>query len=67
MLPYMPAGDVWTTLSHLGAKAAGMLDRAVPQLGENIQDLFGVKTILEILLATRDRRIPGGEADVYQY
>ena len=44
-----------------------MLDRVVPQLGENIQDLLGVKTILEILLATRDRRIPGGEADVYRY
>ena len=44
-----------------------MLDRAVPQLGENIQDLFGVKTILKFLLATRDRRITGGEADVYQY
>ena len=67
ILPYTPAGDVWTTLSHLGAKVTGMLDRAVPQLGENIQDLLGVKTILEILLATRDRRIPGGEADVYRY
>lgn len=67
MLPYMPGGDVWTTLSHIGAKAASVLDRAVPQLGENIQDLLGVRTILKILLATRDRRIPGGEADVYQY
>lgn len=67
VLPYTPAGDIWTTLSHLGAKATGMLDRAVPQLGENIQGLLGVKTILEILLATRDRRIPGGEADVYRY
>ena len=44
-----------------------MLDRAVPQPGKNIQDMLGVKTIPKILLATRDRRIPRSEADVYQY
>ncbi|KAF2194120.1 hypothetical protein K469DRAFT_549222 [Zopfia rhizophila CBS 207.26] len=73
VLSYGPAGSLFTPLMQFGSKAVSLLNHVVPKLGDNIQDLLGIKTILRILTAVRDRRVPeyrngyGGEGDVYPY
>ncbi|KAF2713397.1 hypothetical protein K504DRAFT_368738 [Pleomassaria siparia CBS 279.74] len=68
-LSYAPAGSLYAPLLRFGSKVVGLLNKVWPQLGDNIQDLLGIKTILRILTATRDRRIPGdvGDEAVYKY
>lgn len=66
-LDYGPTGSIFATLQKFGSRAVELLNKLWPQLGDNIQDLLGIKTILRILTATRDRRIPGNAADVYDY
>lgn len=70
ILEYGPAGGLWSPLSTVSSRVIDVFNRVAPNLGENIQDLLGIKTILRILTATRDRRIPAGEAgggDVVPY
>ncbi|PSN75223.1 hypothetical protein BS50DRAFT_596263 [Corynespora cassiicola Philippines] len=68
VLYYAPGGVIWTTLKRLGSAATRLLNALLPQLGDNIQDLVGIKAIVGILTATNDRRIPGyGDEDVYNY
>jgi hypothetical protein len=67
ILEYAPAGTLFAPLMKFGSTAVNLLNKAFPKLGDNIQDLLGIKTILRILGATRDRRIPGNAADIYQY
>jgi uncharacterized protein (DUF2235 family) len=66
-LAYGPVGTIFSTLQKFGSKTISLLNVVWPQLGDNIQDLLGIKTILRILTAVRDRRIPGDDADVYDY
>ena len=66
-LVYGPSGILFSSIQKFGSKAIELLNHVFPQLGDNIQDLLGIKTILRILTATRDRRIPGVGAKVYAY
>jgi uncharacterized protein (DUF2235 family) len=66
-LDYGPAGTIFSALQKFGTKTIALLNMVWPQLGDNIQDLLGIKTILRILTAVRDRRIPGDDAVVYNY
>ncbi|KAF2463088.1 peptidoglycan binding domain-containing protein, partial [Lindgomyces ingoldianus] len=56
VLEYAPAGSVFRLLSKFGSQAVELLNHTWPNLGDNIQDLLGIKTILRILTATKDRR-----------
>ena len=72
VLEYAPAGGIWSPLVSVGSRVTGVFNRIAPNLGDNIQDLLGVKTLLRIVTATRDRRvpggrIPGGQGDVFDY
>jgi hypothetical protein len=63
---FTPAGAFGTAIYHasqLGVKAADFLTPNV-HLGTAIQGFLGFKTILDILLATRDRRITDVDAVV---
>jgi hypothetical protein len=66
-LDYGPAGTIYSALQKFGSKTVALLNSVWPQLGDNIQDLLGIKTILRILTAVRDRRITGNDAVVYNY
>jgi hypothetical protein len=66
-LDYGPAGTIYSALQKFGSKTIALLNSVWPQLGDNIQDLIGIKTLLRILTAVRDRRIPGNGAVVYDY
>ena len=66
-LDYGPAGTIFSALQKFGSKTIALLNMVWPQLGDNIQDLLGIKTILRILTAVRDRRIPGNDAVVFNY
>lgn len=67
VLEYAPAGNLFVPLFKFGSTAVSLLNKIFPKLGDNIQDLLGIKVLLRILTATRDRRIPGDAADVYPY
>ncbi|CAO2647601.1 Nn.00g085230.m01.CDS01 [Neocucurbitaria sp. VM-36] len=67
VLNYTPAGIVWGSIQRASRFFFSLLDHVLPRLGSNIQDLLGIKTILGILTATADRRIPGVAAEVYPY
>ncbi|KAF2267350.1 hypothetical protein CC78DRAFT_457628 [Lojkania enalia] len=67
LLDYAPVGTLWSILHKFGSKAAEMLNKAAPKLGDNIQDLLGLRSILRILTATRDRRVPGTSEVLYDY
>jgi hypothetical protein len=67
ILEYGPAGGLWSPLASASSRVLDVFNRVAPNLGENIQDLLGIKTILRIVTATKDRRIPGGEGDVVPY
>lgn len=78
ILEYGPAGGIFSPIMRVGAKLTSFLNGFVPRLGYDIQDVLGIKVILRILTATRDRRIPAGsqinkpgagdkEPDVYPY
>jgi hypothetical protein len=67
VLDYAPGGSSFSAITKIGSKAVGYLNKLFPKLGDNVQDLLGIKTILGILTATQDRRIPGNAASVYAY
>jgi hypothetical protein len=68
MLDYTPAGIFGSAIGWLSDMAVHVGDRLSPslKLGSAIQEMLGIKTIANILLATRDRRIPGEKADMVQ-
>ncbi|KAF1998505.1 hypothetical protein P154DRAFT_248075 [Amniculicola lignicola CBS 123094] len=68
ILSYGPAGGILSPLAKFGGRAVEVLNKSFPKLGDNVQDLLGIKTIVRILTATRDRRIPAVVGDdVYPY
>jgi hypothetical protein len=60
VLEYGPGGSIFGAIMRFGTTAVGLLNKLAPQLGDNIQDLLGIKVIIRILTAARDRRIPAG-------
>ncbi|KAH7397365.1 hypothetical protein BKA66DRAFT_437930 [Pyrenochaeta sp. MPI-SDFR-AT-0127] len=67
VINYAPAGIIWGSIQRTFRFVTSLLNRLIPQLGDNIKDLLGIKTIVGILTATADRRIPGVAGDVYPY
>ncbi|KAF2026622.1 hypothetical protein EK21DRAFT_92271 [Setomelanomma holmii] len=67
VLEYAPGGIVIGSVQRLSKLVTKLLNNVFPRLGDNIQQLLGIKTVIGILTATADRRIPGTEADVFQY
>jgi hypothetical protein len=67
VLDYAPAGRIVGTIHKISSSITSLLNKILPNLGDNIQDLLGIRTIIGILTATADRRIPGVAADVNNY
>lgn len=67
VLEYAPGGLLFRAIHYLSTAVISFLNRIFPRLGDNIRGALGIKTIIGILTATTDRRIPGVEADVYAY
>ncbi|KAF2123883.1 hypothetical protein P153DRAFT_371210 [Dothidotthia symphoricarpi CBS 119687] len=67
ILDYAPGGIVVDFVHRMSTAAISFLNGIFPRLGDNIRDALGIKTIIGILTATADRRIPGVKADVYAY
>ena len=67
ILAYAPGGRIFSAIRRTSQSVTGLLNNIFPQLGDNIQSLLGIKTLVGILTATADRRIPGTIADVYPY
>jgi hypothetical protein len=67
VLTYAPGGVVFNAVQQTSRSVTGLLNKAFPRLGDNIQGLLGINTLVGILTATADRRIPGTQADVYPY
>jgi hypothetical protein len=63
---FAPAGVLGSALAHVYSTGVSIVDKLLPaaQLGSAIQSFLGVKTILNVLLATRDRRVEDEGADV---
>jgi hypothetical protein len=64
-----PFGYIIRPLKKLLAIPFKALDLLFPRFGSDVQDLLGVKTLLDILTATTDRRVPRAtdEESVYAY
>ncbi|KAF2624515.1 hypothetical protein BU25DRAFT_347798 [Macroventuria anomochaeta] len=69
LLEYAPAGKFLGIVQKISGAFRWLLNKSFPKLGDNIQDLLGIRTIIGILTATADRRIPGVAvaADVNDY
>ncbi|KAE8824039.1 hypothetical protein P3342_012276 [Pyrenophora teres f. teres] len=69
VLAYAPGGVVFSAVKKTSRTITSALNNFLPSLGigDNIQQLLGIKTLVSILTATNDRRIPGTEADIYPY
>jgi uncharacterized protein (DUF2235 family) len=67
VLNYAPAGTIWDTIHSITRFSIMLISHILPLLGDNIQDLLGIKNIVAILSATADRRVPVLVADVYPY
>lgn len=67
VLEYAPAGIIVGSVQKVTKTFTSLLNNVVPKLGDNIQDLLGIRTIMGVLSATADRRIPGIAADVNGY
>ncbi|KAJ4335721.1 hypothetical protein N0V95_008824 [Ascochyta clinopodiicola] len=67
VLEYAPAGRILGFVQKVSRAVTSLLNAVFPKLGDNIQDLLGIRTIVSILTATADRRIPGTAADVNKY
>jgi hypothetical protein len=63
---FTPAGIFGSAIAQIYSTSAKVVDKLLPSahLGSAIQSFLGVKTILNILLATRDRRIEDNKSDV---
>ena len=67
VLDYAPAGRILGTVQKVSGLFTSAANSVLPKLGDNIQDLLGIRTIVGVLTATADRRIPGAAADVDDY
>lgn len=67
LLDYVPTGRIFGVVQKVSGALTALANKALPELGDNIQDLLGIRTIIGILTATADRRIPGAAADVDGY
>ncbi|KAH6629048.1 hypothetical protein C7974DRAFT_311330 [Boeremia exigua] len=67
ILKYAPAGTVISTVQKVSHFGISLANKVLPKLGDNIQDLLGIRTIMGVITATADRRIPGTAADVNGY
>ncbi|KAI4660774.1 uncharacterized protein J4E79_005342 [Alternaria viburni] len=67
VLAYAPGGVLFSAIQRTSRSITSALNNVFPQLGDNLQGLLGIKTLVGILTATADRRIPGTQADVYPY
>lgn len=67
LLNYAPAGIVLGSIERTFRFGTDLLNRVLPRLGDHIQELLGIKTVIGVLTATADRRIPGMATDVYPY
>ncbi|KAH7127172.1 hypothetical protein B0J11DRAFT_505881 [Dendryphion nanum] len=67
VLDYGPGGRLWSLVTRIGKSTVNLLNRFFPPLGDDIKELLGIKVVLNILTATRDRRIPGEVAEYYHY
>lgn len=67
VLNYAPGGVILGSVQRVNKFFTSQLNKVIPRLGDNIQDLLGIKTLIGILTATSDRRIPGATADVFDY
>ncbi|KAF1359276.1 hypothetical protein EJ07DRAFT_120576 [Lizonia empirigonia] len=67
VLEYAPAGAILGTVQKTTSTFTSLLNKILPRLGDNVQDLLGIRTIIGILTATADRRIPGVAANVIDY
>jgi hypothetical protein len=67
VLNYAPGGVLLGTFQRVSRIFTNALNHILPRLGDNIRDLMGIKTIIGILTATADRRIPGTTADIFPY
>lgn len=65
VLAYAPGGTLFDALRRGSKALTSLLNNILPRLGDNIQDVLGVKTLVGLLTATADRRIPGVQEDVY--
>jgi len=67
VLAYAPGGRVFSAIQRSSRSVTGLLNNVFPRLGDKAQGVLGFKTLLSILTATADRRIPGTQADIYPY
>lgn len=67
VLNYAPGGYILGGIQRVSRVISSSLNKIFPRLGDNIQELLGIKFIIGILTATADRRIPGTTAMVYPY
>jgi hypothetical protein len=67
VLAYAPGGRVFGAIQSTSRFLTSSLNNIFPRLGDNIQELLGIKALVNILTATADRRIPGVEAEIYPY
>ena len=65
-LDFSPVGIIGSSISRLTSTVSNITNYLTPNLhlGSAVQSFLGLKTINDILLATRDRRIPDVNADV---
>lgn len=67
LLDHAPAGRILGPLQKVTSFLTSSLNSVFPKLGDNIQDLMGIRTIIGILTATADRKVPGVAADMDAY
>ncbi|KAJ8117927.1 hypothetical protein OPT61_g971 [Boeremia exigua] len=67
ILKYAPAGSVISAVKKVSMFGTSLANKIIPNLGDNIQDLLGIRTIMGVITATTDRRIPGVAANVDRY
>ncbi|KAF3048669.1 hypothetical protein E8E11_003056 [Didymella keratinophila] len=67
VIEFAPAGRILGAVQKVSGAITWGLNKAFPRLGDNIQDLLGIRTVMNVLTATTDRRIPGAAADVDAY
>jgi uncharacterized protein (DUF2235 family) len=67
VLNYAPGGIIIGRVQRVFRTFTSVLNKILPRLGDNIREVLGIKSIVGILTATADRRIPGVKADVFPY
>jgi uncharacterized protein (DUF2235 family) len=67
VLDHVPGSVILKLIQRVSQALIPLLSSALPLLGSNIQDRSDLKTIIGILTATTDRRVPGDAEDVYPY